>query len=232
MKTIGVIGGVTWESTLEYYRIMNEAVKERLGGYHSPKVLLYSVNFDEVFHLQKSGNDPGLLEMMLRIARNLEGGGAECLVIAANTLHRLADEIESRISIPLLHIADATAEKIKDRKIEKVGLLGTKYTMEEDFYRRRLKERHGIETLVPDEEDRRLVHRVIMRELALGTIRVESREKYLEIMKKLVEGGAEGIILGCTEIPLLLRQEHTDIPVFDTTDIHARAAVDFALQVD
>ncbi|MFQ6069560.1 MAG: aspartate/glutamate racemase family protein [Candidatus Aminicenantales bacterium] len=230
MRTIGFIGGITWESTLEYYRIMNEAVKRKLGGFHSARMILYSVDFYEIVRLQQLGDDKRLTEIMVRTSQKLEEAGADFIVIGANTMHRMADKIEKSVKIPILHIADATAEKIKKKGLRKVGLLGTKFTMEEEFYRRRLKERHGIETIIPAERDRETVNKIIFKELALGIFKESSRGKYVEIIKRLVDSGAEGVILGCTEIPLLVKQKHTEVPVFDTTEIHARAAVDFALK--
>lgn len=229
MKTIGIIGGMSWESTAEYYRIMNQAVKEKLGGYHSAKIIMYSVEFAEVHRLQFNGEWDRLAEVLRDVARSLERAGADFLIIATNTIHKLAPEIESAVSIPLLHIADATAREIKEKGFTKVGLLGTKFTMEMGFYRDRLRERHGIEVIVPEKQEREFVNRVIYNELVLGVIKDESRKRFKEIINSLVERGAHGVILGCTEIPLLIKQRDVSVPIFDTTSIHARAAVDYAL---
>ncbi len=230
MKTIGLIGGMSWESTAEYYRIMNEAVKERLGGYHSAEIIMYSVEFAEIHRFQFAGQWDKVADILKDIARKLENAGADLLIIATNTMHRLAPEIEKVISIPLIHIADATAEKIRERGFKKVGLLGTKFTMEMDFYTGRLREKHGIEVIVPGEKDREFVNDVIYNELVYGIFRDESRDGFRKIIDGLVRRGAQGIILGCTEIPLLIKQKDVSVPIFDTTTIHAMAAVDYALQ--
>lgn len=229
MKTIGIIGGMSWESTAEYYRIINEVVKEKLGGYHSAKIIMYSVEFAEVHHLQFQGEWDRLAEVLKEVAHSLERAGADFLIIATNTMHKLAPEIEGAVSIPLLHIADATAREIKRKGFTRVGLLGTKFTMEMGFYRDRLQERHGIEVVVPDEQHREFVNRVIYDELVLGVLKDEARKRFKEIIDFLVEKGAQGVILGCTEIPLLVKQRDVSVPIFDTTFIHARAAVDYAL---
>lgn len=230
MKTIGLIGGMSWESSLEYYRIMNEKVKEELGGYHSAKCLMYSVNFEEVKQLQYSGNWEAATDLLVQVAEQVERGGADCLLICTNTMHLMADEIQANIHIPLIHIADVTGEKIKEQKLRKVGLLGTRFTMEQDFYRTRLLDKHGIEVIIPEETDREEVHRIIYEELILGKIEPSSKESYKRMMQKLVEQGAEGIILGCTEIMLLIHEGDCPVPMFDTTRIHAEAGVAFALQ--
>ena len=229
MKTIGLIGGMSWESSAEYYRIINEEVNRRLGGVHSAKVILYSFDFAEIEELQHRGEWEKLTQVMIDAARRLENAGAEVLLICTNTMHKMFDQVQENVEVSMIHIADATAEEIKNKGLKKVGLLGTKFTMEGDFYRKRF-ERHGIETVIPTEDEREVIHRIIYDELVVGIIRDESRKKYLEIIENLKQLGAEGMVLGCTEIPLLIKQEHVDIPVFDTTRIHALKAVDFALQ--
>ncbi len=230
MKTIGMIGGMSWESSIEYYRIINEKVKEKLGGLHSAKSVMYSVDFAEIEALQHTGRWDEATQAMIEAARHVEAGGADFLIICTNTMHKMADEVEAAIGIPLLHIADATAETIKSQGLTKIGLLGTKFTMEEDFYRGRLVEKHGLEVLIPDTEDREIVHRVIYDELVLGEIKPESREAYKKIIEKLIAAGAQGIILGCTEIGLLVKAKDSRVPLFDTTYIHAVSAVEMALE--
>jgi len=230
MNTIGMIGSMSWESTLEYYRIINEAVKERLGGLHSARCILYSLEFGEIEKLQHEGNWDRLAELMTDAADKIETAGADCLIICTNTMHKLAERVEKNIGIPLLHILDATAEAILEKGIETIGLLGTKFTMEHDFYRGRLEAKHGLEVLLPGDEDRDTIHRILYRELCMGEIKRLSRDKFREIIARLVSKGAKGIILGCTEIPLLVEQKDYDIPLFDTTKLHALAAVDYALQ--
>jgi aspartate racemase len=229
MKTIGMIGGMSWESSIEYYRIVNEIVKEKLGGLHSAKSLMYSVDFAEIETLQHAGDWDGATGTMIEAARHVEAGDADFVIICTNTMHKMADDVEAAIGIPLLHIADATADAIKAQGLRKIGLLGTKFTMEEDFYRGRLVEKHGLEVLIPDAEDREIVHRIIYNELVLGEIKSESREAYKSIIEKLIAEGAQGIILGCTEIGLLVKEEDSRVPTFDTTYIHAIAAVEYAL---
>ncbi len=230
MKTIGMIGGMSWESTLEYYRIVNQEVKARLGGLHSAKCLLYSVDFEEIEALQRQDEWPEAAEVLSRAAQGLEKGGADFILICTNTMHKVAEEVEQSVSIPLLNIADATAEKIIAAGMQKIALLGTRFTMEEDFYKGRLVNAFGLEVLVPNNAEMDVIHRVIYQELCLGKIDNNSRQKYLDVIDRLVGEGAEGVILGCTEIGLLVRQEDTAIPLFDTTEIHARAAVEFALR--
>jgi len=230
VKVIGLLGGMSWESTLEYYRIINETVKERLGGLHSAKCILYSFDFAEIESLQREGDWDKLAEMLIDAAKKLEACGAGLIVICTNTMHKLADKVEAKINIPLIHIVDATAEKILEKNIKQVGLLGTRFTMEEPFYKRRLEEKYGIKVIIPNSKEREIVDRVIFEELVLGIIRQSSRERFKQIIYSLVDRGAEGIILGCTEIPLLIKQEDVTVPVFDTTTIHARAAVEFALR--
>jgi aspartate racemase len=230
MKTIGLLGGMSWESSIEYYRIINETVKARLGGLHSAKSIMYSVNFAEVEALQHQGRWDEAGALLARAAQAVESGGADFVVICTNTMHKVADQVQEQIGIPLLHIADATAERIKAQGLKRVGLLGTRFTMEEDFYRGRLVERHGLAVVVPTEKERETVHRVIYDELCVGDIRPASREQYLGIMDRLVEEGADGIILGCTEIGLLVEGIDSRVPLFDTTKIHAVAAVEYALE--
>ncbi|MFZ3590761.1 aspartate/glutamate racemase family protein [Bacillus sp. DJP31] len=228
MKTIGLIGGLSWESTSEYYRYINQFIKKELGGLHSAKCLLYSFDFQEMVNLQHSGEWDKATKKMIEAARTLEKGGADNIVICTNTMHKMAEEISRAVNIPLLHIVDTVAEEVKKQKVKKVGLLGTRFTMEQDFYHRLLSE-HNIEVVIPSEEDRTLVHNVIYNELCKGEISQSSKKKYIEIINRLVSDGAEGIILGCTEIPLLIGQNDISIPLFDTTQIHAIAASKFAL---
>lgn len=227
MKTIGLIGGMSWESTVPYYTMINEAVRERLGGLHSAKIVLYSVDFAEVEVLQREDRWDEAAALMTDIARRLERAGADFLVICTNTMHVSAPEIEAAVSVPLLHIADPTAAEVRRRGITTVGLLGTRFTMEQDFYRARL-ERAGLRVITPPEPDRELVHRVIYDELCLGRIEEPSRAAYRDVIARLVSEGAEGIILGCTEIGLLLQPEDSPVPLFDTTSLHARAAAEMA----
>ncbi len=231
MKTIGLLGGMSWESSVEYYRIINETVKQRLGGLHSAKCLMYSVDFAEIESLQHASEWDILTATMVEASIRLESGGADCLVICTNTMHQMANEIQAAINIPLIHIADATAAEIQTKGLYKIGLLGTRFTMEGDFYRKRLEERHGPKVIIPDKKQRETVHQVIYNELVKGEIRDESREVFKDIIANLGSVGAEGVILGCTEIPLLVHQEDVDIPIFDTTQIHAEAAADWALSV-
>ncbi len=229
MKTIGLIGGMSWESSLEYYRIINETVKELIGGLHSAKSIMFSYDFEEIESLQHLGKWTELTDSLTEIAKRLENAGAELIVICTNTMHKVADEMQTNLSIPIIHIADATAEKIMEKKLQTVGLLGTKFTMEEGFYKDRLKKEYGLEVMLPDKEERQVVHDIIYNELVLGKLKNQSRNIFINIIHKLKASGAEGIILGCTEIPLLIKQEDTNIPLFDTTTIHARAAVKNAL---
>ena len=229
MKTIGLLGGMSWESTVTYYRLINEEVKKKLGGLHSAKICLYSVDFDEIEKLQHTGNWAETARILSEAAKRIEAGGADFLLICTNTMHKVAPEIEANINIPLLHIADATAEQIQTKGFQTVGLLGTNFTMEQEFYKGRLVEHHGISVLVPDQADREYVHNVIYNELCLGKIETNSRAECVRIIEKLAEQGAQAVILGCTEIPLLVKQEHTSVPLFDTTEIHAMKAVEKAL---
>jgi aspartate racemase len=229
MKTIGLIGGMSWESSAEYYRIINETVKAKLGGLHSAKSVMVSVDFAEIERLQQLGKWPEAGQAMIAAARSLEKAGADFVVLCTNTMHKSADEIQANIGIPFLHIADATARRIKSFGIRKVGLLGTRFTMEEDFYKGRLAQKFGLEVIIPGIEDREIVHRVIYDELVVGEIRTESKARYLDVIRRLAEAGAEGIILGCTEIGSLIHEEDCSEPLFDTTKIHATAAVEWAL---
>ncbi|KXI45073.1 aspartate racemase, partial [Bacillus cereus] len=227
MKTIGLIGGMSWESTSEYYRIINEEIKERLGGLHSAKCLINSVDFEEIERCQSSGDWDGAGEILGNAAYSLQKGGADFIIICTNTMHKVVGKIKAKIDIPVLHIADATAKEIKRKDIQKVGLLGTKYTMEQDFYKSRIEE-HDIKIIVPSGTNREKVNEVIYTELCLGKIVVQSREYYKRVIEELVQEGAQGIILGCTEIGLLIKQENVSVPIFDTTHIHAIEAVKVA----
>lgn len=229
MKTIGLIGGMSWESSLEYYRIVNETVKEKLGGLHSCKCLMYSVDFGVIEALQHQNKWDELTKLMIEAAQNLKHGGADFIVICTNTMHKMAPEIETATGLNVLHIADFTGAAISKDQIQKVGLLGTRFTMEGDFYKKRLKDNYDIEVIIPEDADRQIIHDIIYNELCLGIIKDDSRQKYIDIINKLCANGAEGIILGCTEIPLLIKQSDVLIPVYDTTKIHAESAVDFAL---
>lgn len=229
MKTIGLIGGMSWESTVPYYRQVNEGIKARLGGLHSAKVVLYSVDFHEVERLQRDGDWYAAGELLADAARRLQAAGADLLVLCTNTMHKVAPRMEAAVPIPLLHIADATAAAITAAGHRTVGLLGTRFTMEQDFYRQRLEERHGLQVLVPETEDRGVVHDIIYDELCRGVIRDTSRDAYRRIMDELVDRGAGAIILGCTEIGLLVGPQDARVPLFDTTALHANAAVEAAL---
>ncbi len=230
MKMIGLIGGMSWESSIEYYRIINETAKGKLGGLHSAKSLMVTVDFAEIEKLQHEGRWDDAAQILIRCAQDLEHGGADFIVLCTNTMHKVADQIQAGIKIPFLHIADATAEKIKSAGLQKIGLLGTRFTMEQDFYKSRLTEKYGLEVLIPNNAERELVHRVIYDELCLGVVKNDSRNNYKEIMQSLVEQGAQGIILGCTEIELLVKQEDASVPLFPTSRIHAVAAVEYALK--
>jgi aspartate racemase len=231
MKTIGLIGGMSWESTVPYYHHINERVKWHLGGLHSAKLILYSVDFHDIERLQKSGNWDAAGELLAHAAHALELAGAEFIVLCTNTMHKVVPSIEKVVSIPLLHIADPTALQIKAAGHEVVGLLGTRFTMEQSFYRERL-ERQGLKVLVPSEDERETIHKVIYEELCLGRVLPESRAAYQSVMANLAQAGAQAIILGCTEISLLVQQEHATIPLFDTTAIHALAAADLAVTME
>jgi len=229
MKVIGLLGGMSWESTVEYYRVINISMKQKLGGLHSAKCILYSVDFTEVEGLQRQGCWASAGELLAGAAQNVEKAGADVLLLCTNTMHKVADTIQSRIGIPLLHIADATAAKVKEAELQRVALLGTRFTMEEDFYRARMTAQSGLEVIIPDARDRKAVHQVIYEELCVGAIRQQSRALVGEIMGRLVQAGAEGIILGCTELGLLLGEKDCQVPLFDTTRLHALAAVEYAL---
>ncbi|WP_404273663.1 aspartate/glutamate racemase family protein [Yersinia similis] len=230
MKILGLIGGMSWESTIPYYRMINQQVKAQLGGLHSAKIILYSVDFHEIEQLQAKGDWQTAAQLLSDAAISLKHAGAEVIVVCTNTMHKVADDIEVACGLPLLHIADATAVQIKQQGIDKIGLLGTRYTMEQDFYRGRLTEKHSIEVITPDDTDRETVNRIIYEELCLGIISETSRNAYRRVMKKLEARGVQGIIFGCTEITLLVNAQDASVPVFDTTAIHASAAADYALQ--
>ena len=229
MKTIGLIGGMSWESTIPYYRIVNEVVKERLGGLHSAKVVLYSVDFQEIERQQHTDDWAATGRILAGAARSLQLAGADFLVLCTNTMHKVADVIDSAVGIPLLHIADVTAQEIKRSGINKIGLLGTRFTMEQAFYRDRLSDYHGIEVITPNATDREIVHKIIYKELCLGKVIDHSRSEYSRIIQRLVDDGAHGVILGCTEISMLIGSQDSLVPIFDTTSIHARSAADWAL---
>lgn len=230
MKTIGLIGGMSWVSSAQYYAAINECVSARLGGLHSARTLMLSVDFADIGALQHAGDWAALAEQMTSAARQLERGGADLILICTNTMHRVADQVEVAVKIPLLHIADATAARITPAGHRRVGLLGTAFTMEQDFYKRRLADRFGLDVIVPEAADRAVVHSIIYDELVLGQVQAASRKRYREIIARLIARGAEAIILGCTEIMLLVDQSDSAVPLFDTTRLHAEAAVDFALQ--
>ncbi len=232
MKTVGLLGGMSWESTLAYYRAINEGVRNALGGLHSAKIVMYSVDFEPIEKLQHESDWEGTARILSEAAQGVQSGGADFLLICTNTMHRVAPQIEESIKIPLLHIADATAEVLVREGIKTVGLLGTAFTMEQDFYKGRLSEKYGLNVLVPNEEDRQHVHGVIYQELCLGNIRADSRTEYLRIIDMLADQGAEAVILGCTEIGMLLSQSDTNVKLLDTTAIHAEKAVEYALIPD
>lgn len=229
LKTIGLIGGMSWESTATYYKIINETVKEKLGGLHSAKCILYSVDFQEIEECQANGNWEKSGEILGEAAYNLEKAGADFIVICTNTMHKVVNQIKEKISIPILHIAEMTAEKILEKGLKNIALLGTKYTMEQDFYKSKLIEK-GINVIIPDKNDIETINEVIYDELCLGTINFNSKKKFLEIVDKLRSKGAEGIILGCTEIGLLIKNEDTDVPLFDTATIHAEQAAMYSIK--
>lgn len=229
MKTIGLLGGMSWESTAHYYQLINEGVKQHLGGLHSAKIALVSVDFAPIADLQKQGNWEAAGALLAKAAQQIEQAGAEGLLICTNTMHKVADTVQAAITIPILHIADATAEALLKSGVKNVGLLGTAFTMEQDFYKGRLADQFGLNVLVPPAEERALIHQVIFQELCLGQINAASKQAYLRIIDQLVEQGAEAVILGCTEIGLLVKQSDTTVPLFDTTEIHARQAVEWSL---
>lgn len=229
MKTIGLIGGMSWESTVPYYRQINETIRQRLGGLHSAKIVLYSVDFHEIERLQHAGDWDAAGLILADAARSLQAAGATFLVLCTNTMHKVASRIEDAVNIPLFHIADPTADAIKRAGHSTVGLLGTRFTMEQDFYRNRMSERHGLRVIVPGAEDRETIHRIIYEELCVGVVTAKSRGEYRRIMESMASQGAQAIILGCTEISLLVGQQDSAVPLFDTTAIHARAAAEEAL---
>ncbi|MFE3651038.1 aspartate/glutamate racemase family protein [Streptomyces sp. NPDC057579] len=228
MQTIGLIGGMSWESTAEYYRLLNELTRERLGGLHSAKCVLYSVDFAEIERLQVQGRWDEAGAVLAEAAGALEAAGAELLLICTNTMHKVADQVSSAVGVPLLHLADTTAEAVRGKGLRRVGLLGTAFTMEQDFYRGRLVD-HGLDVVVPNAAGRETVHRVIYEELCVGVVKEESRAAYIAVIDELIAAGAEGIVLGCTEIELLVRPQDSPVPVFPTTRLHAEAAVARAL---
>ena len=229
MKTIGLIGGMSWESTVEYYRLLNETVRDRLGGFHSAKCVIVSVDFDEIEAMQSENRWEDATRAMTTAARQLENAGAEIILLCTNTMHKCAPGIQKETNLPFLHIADATAQAIKAQGLSKVGLLGTRFTMEELFIKDRLVDLFGLTVLTPDQDEREIIHRIIYEDLVQGIIHENSRQAYVQIIDQLIHRGAQGIILGCTEIGLLIRQEDVSVPVFDTTRIHAVSAVDFSL---
>lgn len=229
MKTIGLIGGTSWHSTTTYYRVINETVGQSLGGHHSAKIVMSSVNYEPVARLAHDSNWKEITNILASEAKKLEKAGADFFLICANTLHKVADEVSKFVNIPLLHIADATADEIKKAGLKKVGLIGTCFTMEDETFINRLSQ-HGVETIVPQKEDRKLIHQIIFDELTKGKFTDESRNKYKNVIDKLTEEGAEGVILGCTEIPLLIQQEHVSVPIFNTTKIHSMTAANMAMR--
>lgn len=230
MKTLGLIGGMSWESSSHYYRLINEMVRDRLGGYHSAPCVMVSVDFAEIEGYQRAGNWEAASQRLVKTAQQLERADVDCIILCTNTLHKIADDIIEAIDVPFLHIADATADAIKNTDIKTVGLLGTRFTMREDFYKGRLIEQHGLNVLVPDETGQKIVDDVIFSELVQGIVSDSSRQAYIHEIEKLAQQGAQGVILGCTEIGMLIEPQHSPIPTFDTTLIHAQAAVDFALE--
>lgn len=231
MKTIGMLGGMSWESTASYYKAINEGMTSALGGLHSAKICLYSVNFDEIEKLQHQGNWDKTAQILAKAAKSVEAGGADFIIICTNTMHKVVPDIERELDIPILHIADATANQLVADSITKVGLLGTRFTMEQDFYKSRLVDNFGIEVIVPNTAEQTIIHDVIYDELCQGIISPESKANYVDIINRLYEQGAEAIILGCTEIALLVQQEDTSVPLYDTTEIHAAHAVQLALNL-
>ncbi len=231
MKTIGLIGGMSWESSAEYYRLINTMIKERLGGFHSAKCVMISVDFAEIETLQREDRWAESAQMLIAAAQGLERAGADLVVLCTNTMHKVADDIQTSIRVPFLHIADATAEQIKAQGLTTVGLLGTRFTMEQDFYVGRLTQRFGLRVLIPNAAEREMIHRVIYDELVLGDVKASSKAQYLAVIDRLIAHGAQGIILGCTEIDLLIQADDCRVPVFDTTHLHAQAAVELALSI-
>jgi len=232
LKTVGLLGGMSWKSTVEYYRIINEGVNRRLGGLHSARIVIFSLDFEEIERLQHEGRWDEATEVMIDAAQRVEKAGADLCLICTNTMHEMARQVESHISIPFLHIVDATAEAIKSQGLEKIGLLGTRFTMEQDFYKGKLAKDHGIEVIVPAQLDQEFIDNVIYGELCLGEINASSRQQLKTFIGKLVREGAEGVVLGCTELPLLIRDEDSTVPLFDTCRLHAERAVEIALQAE
>lgn len=231
MKTIGLLGGMSWESTALYYKKINEEIKKRLGSLHSAKVVIYSVDFDEIEKLQHSGNWDKTADILSDAAKNIQNASADFMLICTNTMHKVAPEIQEKIDIPIVHIADATAKVLQNDAISKIGLLGTAFTMEEDFYKNRIIDNFGIDVIVPNKEDIKIIHKIIYEELCLGIVKEDSRKEYLRIIDTLVSNGAQGVILGCTEICMLIKDEHTNVKLYDTTSIHANEAVNKALEL-
>ncbi len=229
MKTIGLLGGMSWESTASYYKAINKGIQTEFGGLHSAKICLYSVNFDEIEKLQHTGNWDKTAYILANAAHSVEAGGADFLLLCTNTMHKVADSIQAAISIPFLHIADATAEKLQADNIKRAGLLGTQFTMQQDFYKNRISEKYGMDVIVPNAKDQSLIHQIIYNELCLGIINPKSRKLLLNIINILQSQGAQAIILGCTEIALLVQQSHTEVPLYNTTQIHAEQAVKLAI---
>jgi len=229
LKTIGLIGGMSWASSLEYYRLINEAVNKKLGGFHSAKIVMYSVDFEELVNLQSNGQWLEITNLIIKAAKALEMAGADLVLICSNTGHEGFERIVANVDVPFLHIADATGSEVASMNLKKVGLLGTKFTMERDFYKSRLNKNFGVEIIVPNENDRETIHRIIYNELCYRKIRQSSKEQSIRIINSLVDEGVEGVILGCTELPLLIKQQDSNVPLFDTTKIHASSAVNFAL---
>ncbi len=229
MKKIGLLGGMSWESSAHYYRLINEGVKRRLGGFHSAEIVMISIDFEPIEERQRMGDWGSAANILIKAAQSIEAGGADFLLICTNTMHKLAPEIEAAIEIPVLHIADATADALVAQGVACAGLLGTAFTMEQDFYKGRLLDKHGLEVLVPSKDDRKIVHEIIYQELCLGKTRRESKAQYLRVIEWLASEGAEAVILGCTEIGMLINQSDTEIRLLDTTVIHAEKAVEFAI---
>lgn len=230
MKTIGLLGGMSWESTAGYYKAINEGIKDSLGGLHSAKIAMYSVDFDPIEKLQHEGNWEGTAKILSSAAKNIEFAGADFLLICTNTMHKVAPIIEKSINIPILHIADSTAEVLLENGIKTVGLLGTAFTMEQDFYKGRLEDKYSLDVLTPNKEDRKIIHDIIYKELCLGVINEDSKKEYLRIIKTLSDSGAQAVILGCTEIGMLVSQKDTEVILLDTTSIHAKKAVEYSLK--
>ena len=229
MRTIGLLGGMSWESTVGYYQEINQGVKQALGGLHSAKIAMVSVDFEPIEKLQHAGDWEGTAVILSEAAQSIEAAGADFLLICTNTMHKVAPQIEAAINIPILHIADGTAQELLDEGVKTVGLLGTGFTMDQDFYKGRLKDKYGLNVLIPNGADRKIIHDVIYQELCLGEVKSDSAKEYLRIIDSLAEQGAEAVILGCTEIGMLIKQQDTDIKLFDTTQIHAQKAVEWAL---